>query len=168
MTKKDNVVVEGPEDVFYLQAFKYLVPDDQKPKQNFISGGGAGNMGTIGAILEGWGANVSYLYDNDKGFQDGTKELKNTWKVLPEGIKKVTSQPDSTIADVLSSNDFKKYVIEKEESKSTLKNSVYITKNGLEKVLLARQFLQKVKNGSVQLDQESLKNVKELFKEVSA
>ena len=43
LEQKNNVVVEGPEDVFYLQAFKYLLPEDSRPNTNYINGGGAGN-----------------------------------------------------------------------------------------------------------------------------
>lgn len=164
--QKNNVVVEGPEDVFYLQAFKELLPTKDKPNVNFINGGGAGKMGTVGAILEGWGANVYYLFDNDQGGADGRRHLTREWKVLSENIKTIIGKDGSTIADILDTADFKKYVLENEELTSKLENSTYITKNGLEKVLLARQFLQKVKNDSVKLDAVSMKNIKTLFDEV--
>lgn len=166
LDQKNNTVVEGPEDVFYLQAFKNTLPAKEKPEMNFINGGGAGKMGTVGAILEGWGADVYYLFDNDQGFTDGTKELKNGWRILPEAIKKVSSTDNSTIADILSIPDFKKYVLEDENLKYSTKNSTYIKQNKLEKVLLARQFLQKTKVNSVKLDVTSIKNIKSLFDEI--
>lgn len=166
LDQKENVVVEGPEDVFYLQAFKLLLPTKDKPRTNFVNGGGASKMGTVGAILEGWGANVYYLFDNDQGFTDGSKELKNDWKVLPGLIKKVISDEDSTIADILSRSDFKKYILENEKAKYTSKNSAYIKKSKLEKVLLARQFLQKVKAEKIKIDNSSLGRIKALFKEI--
>ncbi len=168
LDQKDNIVVEGPEDVFYLQAFRRLLPIEDRPSTNFINGGGAGKMGTVGAILEGWGANVYYLFDNDQGFKDGSKDLKSDWKVLPVLIKKCTANVDATIADILSLPDFKKYVIEKEDAKYLGKNSAYIKKNKLEKVLLARQFLQKVKadDSKVKVDTESIKRIKALFEEI--
>lgn len=166
LDQKDNVVVEGPEDVFYLQAFKLLLPEGSRPKTNFVNGGGAGNMGTVGAILEGWGTNVWYLYDNDKGHTDGSKNLKSNWKIMPESIKKVTQDEDSTVADLISLPDFKKYVLENEAAKYTAKNSAYIKKQGLEKVLLARQFLQKVKDGHVVVDTDTTAKITELFEEI--
>ena len=165
--QKNNVVVEGPEDIFYLQAFREILPEKDRPRLNFINGGGAGKMGTVGAILEGWGANVYYLFDNDRGFVDGKKELLNTWKVLPEVVKKVSFIDGSTTADVLSTLDFKKYVLENENLKYTTNNSSYIRSKGLEKVLIARQFLQKVKAGGVKLDTNSINNIKALFREIS-
>lgn len=166
LDKRDNVVVEGPEDVFYLQAFKLLIPEKDRAKTNFINGGGAGNMGAVGSILEGWGANVWYLFDNDKGFTDGSKGLKKTWKILPDSIKKVTGDDDSTIADIVSLPDFKKNLLENENAKYTIKNSAYIKKSRLEKVLLARQFLQKVKNGNVTVDKDTITKISLLFEQI--
>lgn len=166
LDQKNNIIVEGPEDVFYLQAFKEILPKSDRPSVNFVNGGGAGKMGAVGAVLEGWGANVYYLFDNDQGGKDGSKHLTSDWKVPPEYIKVVTKDATGTIADVLSSADFKKFVLENEALTSKLNNSAYITKNGLEKVLLARQFLQKVKAGSVKLDATSIDSIKALFEEI--
>lgn len=164
ITQRDNVVVEGPEDVFYLQAFKKM--HNENLNVNFINGGGSGNMGLVGAILEGWGADVYYLYDNDKGKEDGSKKL-NDWRVLPEMIKVVLKETGKTIADILSVNDFKKFVLENADLKYTSFNSEYIKNKKLDKVLLARKFLQKVKMEQVLLDQESKNNVENLFKEIN-
>lgn len=166
LDQKDNVVVEGPEDVFYLQAFKQLLPEASRPKVNFINGGGAGNMGKVGAILEGWGANIWYLFDNDQGFKDGSGELGRAWKVLPESIKKVLGDDEGTIADLISLPDFKKFVLENEAAKYTSKNSAYIKKSKLEKVLLARQFLQRVKGGNVSIDATTKDKIEKLFEEI--
>lgn len=166
LNQKNNVVVEGPEDAFYLQAFKLLLPEKERLQINFVNGGGAGKMGIVGAILEGWGANVYYLFDNDQGFKDGSKELDSGWKVLPDLIKKVTPDADSTIADILSITDFKKYVIDNESAKYTIRNSLYAKNNKLDKVLLARQFLQKVKGGLIKVDVDTNRRIKVLFEEI--
>jgi predicted ATP-dependent endonuclease of OLD family len=165
LDQKDNVVVEGPEDVFYLQAFKILEMKDLKT--NFINGGGASNMGIVGTILEGWGANVAYLYDNDQGKKDGVKNLK-AWKVLPEVIKTVLKKDNTTIADVFSVADFKSLVLEDPTLTYTSSNSEYI--KGItprpDKVLLARSFLQRSKAGHITLSADTKKNVTDLFKEI--
>jgi predicted ATP-dependent endonuclease of OLD family len=165
LDQKDNVVVEGPEDVFYLQAFKVLEMKDLKT--NFINGGGATNMGIVGTILEGWGANVAYLYDNDQGKKDGVKNLK-AWKVLPDAIKTVSKKDNTTIVDVFSVSDFKNNVLEDDSLTYTSSNSEYI--KGLtpkpDKVLLARSFLQRAKAGTITLDADTKKNITDLFKEI--
>ena len=165
LDQKDNVVVEGPEDVFYLCAFKEL--ENKKLKTNFINGGGAPNMGIVGAILEGWGANIHYLYDNDQGKKDGEKRLKD-WKVIPEAIKTVTKKDGTTIVDIFTSEDFKKHVLEDSKLTYTSLNSEYVKslKPRLDKVLLARKFLQKARAGSVTLSDQTKKNIGALFAEI--
>lgn len=166
VNQKNNVVVEGPEDVFYLQAFKEL--EKKELKINFINGGGAPNIGIVGAVLEGWGASVYYLYDNDQGKKDGEKNLKSTWKVLPDKIKTVLKQEGTTIVDIFSKDDFKKHVLMRPELTYASLNSEYIksVKPKPDKVLIARQFLQKTKNGSIILSPETKQNVSSLFNEI--
>jgi len=164
--QKNNIVVEGPEDTFYLQAFRALLPKSIIFNANFIYGGGAGNMGIVGTILAGWGCDVFYLYDKDDGKKQGETCLKNTWAVFPEKIKEVMSVEKSTIADILSNADFKKYVLSNEKLTFKSKNSEYIKTNKKDKVLLARLFLQSVKSGNVILDSESNENIKSLFEKL--
>ena len=151
--------------MFYLQAFKYIIGNSVNFNYNFVNGGGSGNMGKVGAILMGWGCDVFYLYDNDEGKRDGEICLKSDWKIQPDIIKAVVSEPNSTIADVLSNADFKKYVIGDETLKFK-KNSKYLKDKKKDKVLLARLFLQTVKNSVVELNDESKCNIKALFKEL--
>ncbi len=163
--QKDNVVVEGPEDVFYIRAFKQL--EKKALKTNFINGGGAPNMGLVGAILEGWGAGVHYLFDNDQGKKDGERRLKD-WKVLPEVIKVVMKKEGVTIVDIFSTNDFKTHVLEDTTVTYTSTNSEYVKslKPRPDKVVLARKFLQKACAGSVTLSDETKKNIASLFIEI--
>lgn len=165
LDQKNNVIVEGPEDVFYLRAFKELEKKDLKT--NFVSGGGAPNMGIVGAILEGWGADVHYLYDNDQGKKDGVKNLKD-WKVLPEAIKTVMQVDGSAMIDIFSTADFKALVLENPALTYTSSNSEYLKsiKPRPDKVLLARKFLQKVRSETVTLDATTKKNVAALFGEI--
>jgi hypothetical protein len=125
-------------------------------------------MGIVGAILEGWGANVCYLFDNDQGKKDGEKNLK-AWKILPEAIKTVLKKEGTTIADIFSLNDFKTLVLEDSTLPYTSSNSDYIKslKPRPDKVLISRKFLQKTMLGEVVLDEVSKENVKKLFEEIS-
>jgi predicted ATP-dependent endonuclease of OLD family len=165
LNQKDNVIVEGPEDVFYLRAFKEL--ERKNLKINFINGGGAPNMGLVGTIIEGWGANVHYLYDNDQGKKDGIKHLK-AWKVLPEVIKVVLKKDGTTVVDIFSSEDFKSLVLEDSTLTYISSNSEYIKSitPKPDKVLLARKFLQKAKAGSVALSDITKHNIVALFTEI--
>ena len=109
---------------------------------NFINGGGKSkNMGIVGTILAGWGCNVKYLLDNDKD-KGGDKNLLKTWHLV-DNVVYVQDKTGAT-ADILSTADFKKYVLNNSNLKHKVGNSEYLKtkKKEKDKVLLARQFLQ--------------------------
>lgn len=170
LSQKDNVVVEGPEDTFYLNALKLLLPEKERPTFNFINGGGSGKMGFVGAILEGWGCNVKYLFDNDQGGKDGEANLldKKSWAVLKDSIKKVSESKNEAIADIFSKDDFKEYVLENESATYDTSNSQYLKNKRIDKVLKARRFFQVAQSNpsSIKLSTETIEKVKKLFKEL--
>lgn len=136
-----NVVVEGMEDVFYLRGLSNICGRDDI---HFIGGGGASNMGKIGAILEGWGCRLKYLFDNDDGKKQGRKKLGD-WCVLDDDIDVIPVIKGGSTVDLISTDDFKKYVLEDEEAEVEM-NSDYIKKHkGFQKVLGARKFLNATK-----------------------
>ena len=163
-----NIVVEGVEDVFYLQAFKEILDDARFKNVNFINGGGSGNIGIVGSIIEGWGGRVNYLLDNDQGGRNGRDNLFDTWKVLKDKVFYVTNQENTSIVDIFSIPDFKKYVLENESLRYSKTNSKYVKDNHKDKVLLARKFLQKVRrNGAnVKLDEQTTNNIVNLLSKI--
>lgn len=172
--KKDNVVVEGPEDYFYMQAFKELLHTKKpQPDFNFIPGGGKQkNMGVIGSILTGWGANVVYLIDHDAN-KGGEKSLKKAiWDKEGARIVYVSDSIGASV-DLLSPNDFKRYILGREATTyKSRRNSQYLKQSSKDKVLLARLFLQSVRDKSrkprVVLDTVSQKKILQLFKRLVA
>jgi hypothetical protein len=158
--KINNTVVEGPSDIYYLNAFKKILNIDSV---NFIFGGGAGNMPFVGTILHGWGAKVIYLFDNDQGKKDGEKNLKDNWMVVKELILSVLNTPGS-IEDIFSPTNFKEFVLGDPNKNYTETNSEYIKKSKLDKVLLAKIFLESCQNGTtISLDTLTIENVTKLF-----
>lgn len=160
LDKVNNVIVEGPSDVYYFNAFKKLLNNNNV---NFIFGGGAGNMPFVGTILHGWGGKVVYLYDNDQGKKDGEKNLKDNWLVTKDLILAVLSMVGS-IEDIFSQSNFKKFVLNDETKTYTGTNSEYVKKAKLDKVLLAKKFLETCQNGTViNLDKTTTDNVTKLI-----
>jgi len=159
--KINNIVAEGMEEVFYLRAFYKII--DKTEEINVINGGGT-NMGKIGSIIEGWGGNVIYLLDNDAGGKSNSKELKK-WDVPEESIVFVSDNNNESTADIFSANDFAKHIINDNKVK-IIKNSQYIVDNKLEKVLLARKFLEKVNAGTVILSKKSTDNINKLLDKI--
>ena len=164
LDKNNNVVVEGASDFYYLNALKKLL---KKVDISFIFGGGAGNMPFVGTILHGWGCQVIYLYDNDQGKKDGEKNLKNNWLVGKDLILAVLGTAGST-EDIFSKADFKSLILDNKDKAYTESNSEYVKKSKLDKVLLAKLFLEKVQAGkSISLDEETSANVARLFEAIA-
>ena len=163
--KVNNVIVEGPSDVFYLNAFKKLLT---KNSVNFIFGGGAGNMPFVGTILHGWGGKIVYLYDNDQGKKDGEKNLKDNWLVSKDLILSILGTAGS-IEDIFSPPDFKQFVLNDTSKTYTGTNAEYVKKAKLDKVLLAKKFLETCQNGTaVSLDTTTVGNITKLFENVES
>lgn len=161
LDKIKNVVVEGPSDLYYLEAFKRL---KNKNDINFVFGGGAGNMPLVGTILHGWGCKVLYLYDKDKGKKDGEKNLKNNWLVSKEFVLSVIDSA-GTIEDIFDKDDFKKYILKDGSKTYSQSNSEYIKKNNIDKVVSAKLFLELIESEEeIDLQQATIDNISKLFK----
>ena len=163
LDKVNNTVVEGPSDVYYLNAFKKIL---NKDSVNFIFGGGCGNMPYVGTILHGWGGKIIYLYDNDQGKKDGEKNLQDNWLVTKDLILSVLNTAGS-IEDIFSSSDFKKFVLGDENKTYTETNSAHVKKAKLDKVLIAKKFLEICQNGTtIDLDETTMDNITKLIENI--
>jgi len=159
----NNVVVEGPADVFYLNAISNILEIND---YNFIFGGGAGNIGSIGTILNGWGCNVVYLFDNDQGKLDGEKKLKKTWLVKKELILSISNSAGA-IEDLFEKDDFINIILNNPETSFEESNSLFLKKLAIDKVLLAKQFLcltEKEKKNI--LSKKTIENFTSLFNQI--
>lgn len=164
LDRKMNVVVEGPSDSLYLNAFRILLKKDDL---NFVFGGGAGNMPIVGTILSGWGCQVVYLYDNDQGKKDGEKNLIKNWLITQDLILSILDDKGS-IEDIFSNEDFKKYILLDEKVSYSACNSDYIKSKKEDKVLLARKFLQLVHSeNNITLSDETKGKIEKLFSTVA-
>ncbi|CCH01879.1 hypothetical protein FAES_3873 [Fibrella aestuarina BUZ 2] len=170
INQANNIVVEGPSDVHYFNAFSTLINDKSI---NFVFGGGSGNMGNIGAILTGWGCNVGYIYDNDKGKADGVKNLKNTWFVDGSQIFSVTDILNGSIEDIFTVEEFKLYILEDEEQEISGTVSDFMKSSGkfkskINKVLASKKFLTSVNKKSVNLSEETLTKIRNVFENLKS
>lgn len=160
--RTNNIVVEGPSDYFYLTALKRLVGNDDL---NFISGGSSGNMPKVGTILQGWGCKVIYLYDHDQAYKDAQKHVKKEWvAITKEMLAKIPVE--GAIEDMFSREDYALNVLGINSIEITGTNSEYM--KGKDKVLKARQFLDKVSSGGseITLSRETISRVNALFEEL--
>ncbi len=163
--KVKNIVVEGPSDVFYFQAFSKILTENND--LNYIFGGGAGNMPFVGTILQGWGCSVLYLYDNDQGKDDGEKNLTKNWLVNKELIESVLNEKGS-VEDLFTENDFKNHVLGNEKTNYSSSNSEYLKKSKKDKVLISRLFLQKIENDEkINLEEQTFNNFKSVIEKIA-
>jgi predicted ATP-dependent endonuclease of OLD family len=160
--RANNVVVEGASDLYYLQAFKELLEDNTL---NFHFGGGAGNMGFVGTILQGWGCKVIYLYDDDQGMKDGKKNLTRHW-LVPQHLIESVIDAKGRIEDIFSPQDFRSYITEDFPRGFDKSNSDYIRQKALNKVILAREFRQRVLKQSVDLTATTIDKIQRLFRKL--
>lgn len=152
-----NVIVEGPSDTFYLQAFKILF---KKENYSFIFGGGTGNMPYVGTILNGWGCRVVYLLDNDSGKITGQKNLNHNWFVDNDDICTISNDSIS-IEEIFKPQEFVKWAMQ--EDRGTDKTIKDLLKTNRDKVLYSRNFLRNVRTGSVKLSKETIAKVNDIF-----
>ena len=161
--KLNNVVVEGPSDFYYLQSIKIIKGIEEF---NFIFGGGSTKMPFVGAILMGWGTSVLYLFDDDSGRKQGEKTLINDWLVEEDDIKCIIDQKGS-VEDIWSKSFFKEHILLDNSIMYEESNSTYVKKHSMDKVLLSKLFLTKVRNNKIILDDETKRNIDGLINKIS-
>jgi predicted ATPase len=163
--KHYNVIVEGMSDVYYLRAFSKIIENE---KYNFVFGGGSSKMGSIGAILNGWGCKTIYLFDNDKTNtkNDPAIELEKKWHVEANFILKVKNII-GTIEDIFTPNDYKEHVIMDSTAIIESTNGEYAKTLDKSKVIIAKLFLNKIEKGKIELEETTLENINVLFKKIT-
>lgn len=157
--KVNNVIVEGASDYFYLTALGELL---ERHDIKFVSGGSSGNMPKIGTILQGWGAKVLYLYDNDKAYTDAQKSVKKDWL----SISKDWLSPlevDGAVEDLFTKEEFAR-ILRIDAQEILVRNSDFMKTAKKEKVLPARQLLSRLRAGEVfELSAQTRETASKLF-----
>jgi predicted ATP-dependent endonuclease of OLD family len=162
MDKICNVVVEGPSDFYYLQAIKLILDCNDF---NFIFGGGSTKMPFVGTILTGWGCYVIYLFDNDQGKNQGEKTLLKDWYIDKNDIEAIIDSKGS-IEDIWSTDFFKEFILNDLTLDYTESNSEYVKKSNIDKVLISKLFLAKVRSKPVKIDKETRTNTSALIERI--
>jgi predicted ATP-dependent endonuclease of OLD family len=141
--KKNSVVVEGFSDYIYLNAFKKLL--DIKEELNFVPATGGDTPVYVGSILLGWGLNPIFVLDNDRQGKKVSKRLRKRLSIDKKRIILSPENSEGSIENLFSDKDFKKFLNSEESKKS--------------KVLLSREFSQKVEKEEIKLNDLSKKTI---------
>jgi hypothetical protein len=172
-SRTDNVLLEEMSAYHYLRAFLSLV--NEKATVNLIPGSGATTTAPLFAnLFTGWGLQFIVFVDNDREGIRITRKIrshlyvgrdddaKNDLKTLPVG---------TTIEDVLTPDDFKRWVLQDPAVEYDVSNGEYVKASKKSKGLLAAEFSQLVANGDItasQLSRDSMENIQVVVKTITA
>lgn len=155
---KNNIIVEGITDYFYLQGYYKCKKEKNVP--NIIPSTGANNVTAIASILFGWNCDFNILLDQDEKGQsiyDSINDSKQPFidKVLfVDGTNKKIAGMKYEIESVFSEDDKNKFGINNKDYSEHKYNYAYITYN---KILLKEETY----------DEETMKKFEELIEKLS-
>lgn len=160
-SSSSNIITEGITDYIYLKAMMKHLKLSNPP--NIIPSTGASNVNRLVSILIGWGINFKVLLDYDSA---GLKEYEVLTNKLDISLKEkvffvnaesnidedeVRNNP-MTIESLISQRDFDK-----------LSNKVGKEKS---KILVAKEFHDKVSEGKIQLEEKTIANFNKLLSSI--
>lgn len=154
---KNNIIVEGITDYFYLQGYYKCKKEKNVP--NIIPSTGANNVTAIASILYGWNCDFNILLDQDEKGQsiyDSISDSKQPFidKVLfVDGTNKKIPDMKYEIESVFSEDDKNKFGINNEDYSEHKYNYAYNTYN---KILLREETY----------DEETMKKFEELIEKL--
>src|SRR5262249_21299678 len=110
LANRNNVLVEGITDYYYLQALRMLVRPEPSDF-SFIPCPGITRIDQISLILYGWGLRFLVVMDGDGA--ETSKDLQKSLSLDDDQIILVPPNAggDATIEDMFTWDDFNKYVL---------------------------------------------------------
>ena len=124
---------------------EYLGISGRITNVSFIPSKGASQMHLIASILIGWGQDFVSIVDNDKAGNNARKDLKEL-NVEDEKIIFASSEKNTEIEDLFTSDDFLKYVMLDAEANDEGKRNSALVKNSADKVILAKVLFDKIRS----------------------
>lgn len=134
---KKNIVVEGPSDYNYIQAYLLQKKINVKGIPYIIPSMGVDNINRIVSILIGWGCDYAIILDNDKQGRTEYQKLLNRLNVskynisFTDGTNVLDKKVTHTIENVFSKDDYDKFI--NQPDYENLKN--YYSKRILEQMI---------------------------------
>lgn len=163
IAKENNVLLEEISAFFYLKAFWKVFGKTEKV--HFIPATGCPNLPLMANLMLGWGLSFSIVLDDEPHGRKVLKELKESMVCDPNNLLKIDDCPG--IEDLFSKADFTKLILKKATAKITTTNSEFVKTEKLSKVILARDFMIAVNDGSISLSEFSLETKEKVEKLLS-
>ncbi len=172
IAKRRNVLLEGISDYYFLQALKEFLPKSRVDDANFIPCVGAQKIPQLISLLMGWDLEFATVLDNDSEGKKIARDLSEKLAVADYKIIPISSQDGSSIEDLFSHDDFNSVILDEEKNDDpNLSNSKFLKNKRLDKVLLAKNFLEKAKRtdkSQIRLSPTTLNAFKDIFDKISA
>lgn len=164
--KKNNVILEEISAFYYLSSFWKLCGASKTVQ--FLPATGVSNVPTFVNLFLGWGLSFGVVVDDDTSGRKIYNKLKKEifGDEESEAQKKMFKIKDcSGIEDIFSKTDFKNHILNDKTINFSVPNSVYITRSGKSKPVLAIKFMQKVNRQEIRMEhlkqttQDRIKNL---------
>ena len=167
IAKDNNIIFEGITDYYYLLAFEKTLNFKFDKKVHFIPGAGADKLDLLASLMLGWGLNYCVLLDNDATGIRIKSRLEKNFNPIKLKIQMASDNKDEEIEDLFTHDDFIKYVLngKQEDMPAEKSNSQIIKQKGKnqDKVLLSKEFYEKVLKGDITLSEKTINNIKNLL-----
>ncbi len=168
---KKNVLLEGISDYYYLQSLRNLLPKETKGLDvNLIPCVGAPKIPQIASLLIGWDLEFVAVLDNDGEGKRIAEKLEKKLNISKDKIISVSEKDGYQIEDLFTNDDFNNYVLDDDKNNGeSVLNSKFLKDKNIDKVLLSKKFLDRVKEDSsnVKLSKDTTDNFKSVFEKIA-
>jgi predicted ATP-dependent endonuclease of OLD family len=164
---KNNVLLEGISDYYFIQALRQYIKTDDA---SFIPCVGAQKIPQLVSLLIGWDLDFLAVLDNDTEGHKIAKILEEKLSMVQERIIFISDKEGFSVEDLFTYDDFNNFVLDETKNTDTaILNSKFLKDKKLDKVLLAKKFFDKVKEdkSKIKLSQETTNAFKQVFDNIA-
>lgn len=152
---KKNIIVEGPSDYNYIQAYLFQKRLSAKNIPYIIPSMGVDNINRIVSILIGWGCDYAIILDNDTQGRNEYKKLTKKLNVsndiisFTDGTNTLNDKINHMIENIFSRDDYDTFI-----NKPDYDNF---------KIYYSKQILDKIKKKEIVFSNETMNNFDKIF-----
>ncbi len=168
MVRERNLIVEGICDHLYVSAAARQLLPGLLVETNIFPAFGAHTVPTFASLFVGWGLPFAVLLDRDSAGNKTKAKLEQ--ELLLEGDCIVQPRDATTIEDLFSTEDFRS-LLREVDGRLTMeageRPSEAITRQGVDKVLIANCYSELMSKGTFKATQKTHGNLRRLLEDVA-
>ncbi len=151
--EKQNVIVGGVADFYFYKALTAYAKDVDLEEINLLPATDLDSMVQLLSLMIGYNVDYQVLLNNNAEGYQMRKHLKERFGLGNERIIFVSKKPDHATEDLFAPEDFNTHVLKDQKGEDeTVLNSEYLRENAINRVLLAKKFLDSTQNGTDQIE----------------